>query len=181
LKWVPHLLTCDLKRKRVDLSTELLEILRHEEGSGFHRVITGDESWFYLHYSSNHIWACATDNVRQRASHQIQSEKLMLTVLWSTKGRFVVKWMERCERFNTRYFINENINELAVNLKRRGEFPDKRWYRLHLNNARPRNSHDSVDYIDRQQFVRLPHPPYSPDFAPSDFYRSGNVKQRLAK
>jgi hypothetical protein len=44
LKWVPHILTCDLRRKRVELSAELLEILRHEQGSGFHRIITGDES-----------------------------------------------------------------------------------------------------------------------------------------
>jgi hypothetical protein len=89
--------------------------------------------------------------------------------------------MERGERFNTTCFINEIINELVPNLKRRGGFPDKRWYRLHLDNARPHNSRDSVDYIDRQNVVRLSHPLHSPDLAPGDFYLSANTKQRLAK
>jgi hypothetical protein len=47
----------------------------------FRMVITRDESWFYFDYSCDHICACATDNVPQRASHRIQFEKLILTVL----------------------------------------------------------------------------------------------------
>jgi AraC-like DNA-binding protein len=137
LKWVPHLLTCDLKTKRVELARELLETLRSEEHTCFHRIITGDESWFYLDYSSDHIWTCASDDVPQRVSHQIQSEKLMLTVLWSTRGPIVVGWMERGQSSNTTYVIDEIVSELVRNIKRTWTFPDKRWYRLHLDNARP--------------------------------------------
>jgi hypothetical protein len=89
--------------------------------------------------------------------------------------------VERGERFNTTWFLNEIISELVASLKRRGEVSDRGWYRLHLDNARSHNSRDSVDYIDQQKFVRLPHPPYSPDLAPSDFYLFGNMKQRLVK
>lgn len=44
LKWVSHFLTCDLKRRRLEFLNELLEMLRFEEGTLFHRVITGGES-----------------------------------------------------------------------------------------------------------------------------------------
>jgi hypothetical protein len=69
-----------LKRKRVEVSEELLEILSFEERILFHTVTTGGESRFYLDCSNDHIWARAADDVPQRVSHEIQSEKLMLTV-----------------------------------------------------------------------------------------------------
>jgi hypothetical protein len=76
----------------------------------------------------------------QRVSYQIQSETLILTVLWSTRGLIVVKWIERGQRFNIMYFIDEIISELIRNIKRTWKFLDKRWYRLHLDNARPHTS-----------------------------------------
>jgi hypothetical protein len=181
LKWVPHFLTPVLKRKRVELAKEPLNILRFEERVLFHRIITGDEFWFDLDYSSHHIWTCAHDNVSQRVSHQIQSEKVMLTVFWSTRGLIIVKWMQQDHRFNTTYFIKEVINDLVANLKATGAFPDKKWHRLHLDNPRPGTSQTPLDDIDRYKLVRVPHLPSSPDFAPSDFYLFGCLQGRLAK
>jgi hypothetical protein len=45
--------------------------------------------------------------------------------------------MEQGRRFNPTYFINEIINDLVANLKATGKFPDKKWYRLQLDNAQP--------------------------------------------
>jgi hypothetical protein len=94
LNWPLHFLSCDLKRKRVELAKELLDILPFEEHTLFHSIITGDESHFDLNYSSDHIWTGTTDDVPQRVSRQIQSEKVMLTVLWLTMRPTPVKWME---------------------------------------------------------------------------------------
>jgi histone-lysine N-methyltransferase SETMAR len=181
LEWVPHFLTPNLKRKRVELAKELLDILRFEEHTGFHRILTGDESWLSLDYSSDHISACADDNVPQRVSRQIRSEKVMLAVFRSTRGPILMKWMERVQRFNTTYCINEIIHDLVANLRPTDTFPDKKWYRLHLDNARPHISQDSAEYIERHRLVRVPHPPDSPNLAPSDFYLFGYMKGRRAK
>jgi histone-lysine N-methyltransferase SETMAR len=181
LKLVPHLLTCELKTKRIELAMELLKTLRSEEHTLFHRIITGDESWFCLDYSSDHILTCRSNDIPQWVNHQIQSEKQMLTVLWLTRESMVVKWMRRCQYFNTTYLIDEIISESMRNIKRMWNFPDKRWYRLHLNNARSYNSRSSVEYIDRNKFIRLPHPPYSSDLAPNNFYLFRTLKRRLVK
>ena len=99
----------------------------------------------------------------------------------------VGKGTDHCEvdgaghRFNTMSSINEIIHELVANLKATAKFPDKKWRRLHLDNARPHTSQASVDYIDRHKFVRVSHPPYPPDLAPSDFYRFGCLNGKLAK
>jgi histone-lysine N-methyltransferase SETMAR len=89
--------------------------------------------------------------------------------------------MERGQRFNTTSFIKEIINDLVANLKATYPIPDTKWYRLRLDNDRPHTSQDSVKYIDRHTLVRVPHSPYSPDLAPSDFFLFGHLKGRPAK
>jgi len=46
-------------------------------------------------------------------------------------------------------------------------------------NARP-HVHSSVTrFLEREQFIIMGHPPYSPDLAPSDFWLNDYIKQRL--
>jgi hypothetical protein len=63
-------------------------------------------------------------------------------------------------------------------------FPDqtgqrKRRVCLHMDNVRLHNSRKSLQCVADNKFERIPHPPYSPDIAPSDFSLFGTVKQRL--
>jgi hypothetical protein len=46
-------------------------------------------------------------------------------------------------------------------------------------NARPQTANVSTGYITRNEMKRAPHPPDSPDLAPSDFFLSGDVKRKL--
>jgi hypothetical protein len=96
-------------------------------------------------------------------------------------GSIFVKQMELGHRFKIAYFVNEIINNLIANLKITGKFPDKRSYCLNLDNARYHIAQASIDYIDPHKFVRVPHLPYSPDLAPSDFCLFECLKERLAR
>ena len=51
---------------------------------------------------------------------------------------------------------------------------------LHLDNARVHNSRESTGYLHELPFIKLPHPPYSPDIAPCDFFLFGYLKRKLA-
>jgi hypothetical protein len=70
---------------------------------------------------------------------------------------------------------------LVRKLKVMGKFPNKKRYYLHIDNARPHTSQLSSDYIDHHKFIKILHPPYSPNIAPSDFYLFGKPKNKLAK
>jgi transposase len=50
---------------------------------------------------------------------------------------------------------------------------------LHLDNARPHRSNVATQTATRLGLTILPHPPYSPDIAPSDFYLFGLLKGKL--
>jgi histone-lysine N-methyltransferase SETMAR len=49
----------------------------------------------------------------------------------------------------------------------------------HLDNARLHNSKKSLECIQASKAKRLPHPVYSPDLAPSDFFFFGSLKEKL--
>jgi hypothetical protein len=43
------MLTEELRQKRVDGARTLLDALEVQHRIGFHDIVTGDESWIYLH------------------------------------------------------------------------------------------------------------------------------------
>jgi len=50
---------------------------------------------------------------------------------------------------------------------------------LAIDNARPHTSLKTVEHIANLGWTVLPHPPFSPDLAPSDFHLFGPIKDGL--
>jgi histone-lysine N-methyltransferase SETMAR len=65
----------------------------------------------------------------------------------------------------------------AVRSKWRG-LPSKTVL-LHHDNARPHAAAATIETIQKLNFELLPHPPYSPDLAPSDYHLFGSLKKSL--
>jgi hypothetical protein len=86
LRWVPHMLTMELRQKRVQLSTELLEVLENQQRISFRDIVTGDESWFLQHYDHCQIWCVSADEMPTRVTHTIAAPKSMFTVFLSVRG-----------------------------------------------------------------------------------------------
>jgi hypothetical protein len=47
LRWVPHLLTDDLKAKRKEFAEQMIPYLEAARKDGWKHLVTGDESWFF--------------------------------------------------------------------------------------------------------------------------------------
>jgi transposase len=50
---------------------------------------------------------------------------------------------------------------------------------VHVDNATAHNSRMTRNFFEHNPLKKLPHPPYSPDISPSDFYLFGKVKRAL--
>jgi len=81
--------------------------------------------------------------------------------------------------FNSNYFINEILHPVhKITAPLRKKFQGR--IILHYDNARPHNSKKVDEYLASHHMDRTPHPPFSPDLAPSDFYLFGYIKNLLA-
>jgi histone-lysine N-methyltransferase SETMAR len=77
--------------------------------------------------------------------------------------------------FNAEY-CSDNI--LAVLTQRQPE-EDGRKFVVHADNAGAHTAPKCRTFCETNGLRLAPHPPYSPDLAPSDFFLCGYVKERL--
>ncbi|UYV77386.1 hypothetical protein LAZ67_15000814 [Cordylochernes scorpioides] len=50
---------------------------------------------------------------------------------------------------------------------------------LHVGNARPHTAHVVLQFLAKHSTIQIPHPPYSPDLAPNDFFLYPKLKMNL--
>lgn len=65
----------------------------------------------------------------------------------------------------------------SIKGKRRGKL--RRGVLLHQDNAPVHTSQVAMAAVQECGYELLPHPPYSPDLAPSDYHLFGNLKKHL--
>jgi hypothetical protein len=160
LRWIPHVLTEELGKKRVDLSKELLQLLESQHRFGFRDTVTGDKSWFLQNYEPWQIWCLSGDEVPKRVSRTIATPKKMLTVFLGLDGVVFTDWLPDGERFNSDYFCIHVLQTLAEILPRgRGAHPARPIG--HCDDATPHRAARTKQCFVDSKFDHAPQPPSS--------------------
>jgi transposase len=179
LRWVPHTLNADQKNERMSLSSQLLAILQQEQQIEFERVLTGDESWFFLYYPPDSAWAVSRDALPERVKQTIDTEKCLISVFWSVNAIHSLVDVPKGMKYNTTFFYDTVMPGIIGDITSHSRRKTLKNFFLHMDNATPHNSKQSQECIQASRAQRLPHPAYSPDLAPSDFFLFGYLKEKL--
>ena len=169
----PHVLGPVGKRIRIKHADELCTRLRAK--NTWPRIVTGDETWLYLRNDNTAEWVFPWDTRGTRTEHCVGDLKIMLSVFWSTSGFHLVRFSSRETSINSAFFI-QCLTDLYASLP---QTPRGKYF-LHVDNAPSHRSKASRKAMQDIGFVILPHPPYSPDLAPSDFYLFGHLKRVIS-
>jgi histone-lysine N-methyltransferase SETMAR len=181
-RWVPHELTEQCKKERVEICRENLAKLE----SGQWRmcdIISGDETWIY-HRSigskqSNMAW-CTEDQAPATVVRRSQYDhKNMFVIFFRTTGPELIHMVEGGNSITGDYYKNNCLKYLFNNIKRKRPKSGLHGIKLHHDNARPHQSNDIKTYLHEQGVSVIRHPPYSPDLAPADFWLFGYLKRQL--
>jgi histone-lysine N-methyltransferase SETMAR len=171
-------LTAEQKRIRLGRFRELLHVLSVQMARQWHDIVTLDESWIYLYRAHDLMWMAPGEIVPDRERQIVKSPTLMLTIVWNPSG------IPHCESPSKGWQIQRTVlyeqypySYLRLEKTGRGKGPNKLW--VHANNARPHNAQVSTDFIAFNPMKQAPHPPYSPDLAPTDFFLFGDVTRKL--
>ena len=100
-KWVPHELTDTIRKQRASGACDLLAQLRGLGPIQADRVVTGDQSWIYLHNQPDGCWLPAGEARPSRARRTIADEKVMATVLFSCRRLLVVNFLPADQTFDS--------------------------------------------------------------------------------
>mgnify|MGYP003546937451 CR=1 FL=1 len=182
-RWVPRLLNNDQKANRKSACQELLQLV-HDLGEAFwSRIVTVDETWlpFYLPETKEQSrqWCRPGDRPPLKAKTVPSAGKVMVTVFWDCDGIIHIDYLPKGVTINSAYYTNLLDKDLrkALKNKRRGKLSSIPL--LQQDNARPHTAKLTVSTVQRLGWTLLPHPPYSPDLAPSDYHLFSALKKPL--
>lgn len=181
-RWVPKALQEHHLIQRAELSLATLTKMEANEDDFFKRCVTGDETWIYQFDPENKIQSKewhprgTTGPVKFKAERSVK--KVMATIFWDSKGVILIDFLEGQKTVTSSYY-EEVLKKLKTSLakKRRGKLHSQILF--HHDNA-PAHSSRAVKALLREfRWQTLPHPPYSPDLAPSDFFLFPKLKEHL--
>lgn len=180
-RWVPRQLTDDQKRARLDISRYLLS--RYDDEPDFiDRIVTQDETWVH-HFDpeskkQSMQWKHPGSPPPKKFKRVPSAGKVMASIFWDSQGIIMIDYLAQGRTINGAYYADE-LRRLRQEIvrKRRGKLTQ--GVLLLHDNAPAHTSQVAMSAATDCGFEILPHPPYSPDLAPSDFYLFPKLKTKL--
>ncbi|KAL4121904.1 hypothetical protein QTP88_014324 [Uroleucon formosanum] len=148
-RWVPKMLTEEMKQNRVEICRQLLLRFDRERENFLNIIVTGDESWVHHYDPENKRQSMEfhhkTSPAPKKFKIQASAGKVMLTVFWDSKA---------CQTKFNPTFASSRQRETSL-------------------------QPCTMTAIESLGFQVIPHPPYSPDLAPCDFFLFPKLKEHL--
>ena len=173
--WVPRLLTADQKKERADCCKHLLRVEANDD-LFFEKIVTMDETWIYQFdpepKNAPMQWKRPSSPPPKKTKVTQSSGKVMLSCIWDCEG------MEK-EKTITEEYYSRLLKRLRSELVRRRRGKLRNGVLLLHDNAPAHRARQAIETADQCGYDILPHPPYSPDLAPSDFFLFPNLKKLI--
>ena len=168
--WVLHELKPRDVERRFCMSEMLME--RHKKKSFLHRIVTGDEKW--IHYDKpkrKKSYVKPVQPAKSTAKPDIRDAKVMLCIWWDKKGALYYELLKPGENINREHYRTQLIRLKRAIAEKRPEYATRHKAIIrHHDNARPHVAIPVKNYLENSGWEVLPHPPYSPDLASSDYH-----------
>ena len=183
-RWVPHLLTDEQKRQRVKVAKKLLQMFPKYDKKQFANVVTGDETW--VHYFepvrkvSNKIWATKHSKRPIIAKRSLSTKKVLYAIFFSGEGVAIKVPVKKGKGITGKYYKDVVLKKLKKYYQKRRPATGFKHVRLLHDNAPAHTSAIVTAFLKKEKVTVLPHPPYSPDLAPCDFFLFPKLKAFLA-
>ena len=178
-KWIPHQLNEKQENRRFEICSSL--IIRNQIDPFLSRIITCDEKWvLYDNRRRSAQWLDGDEKPKQMPKPNLHPKKTMITVWWYSGGIIHYNFLQPGESITAQSYCNE-IEEMHQKLLQKQPARVKRKGTILLHdNARPHVSRLTAQKLHDLKYEVLPHPAYSPDLSPSDYYMFKHMDAFLA-
>jgi len=181
-EFMPRLLSVDQKQQQLDVCLALKENAANDP-SFLLTVIMGDETWVYAYdpetKTQSSQWK-SPGSPRLKKARQVRSNiKSMLVCFFDQKGTVHKEFVPPDQTVNAAFSV-EVLRWLRENVRRKrpDQWQNNTWL-LHHDNAPAHAALLTQRFLTNNNMTVVPHPPYSPDLAPSDFSLFSKLKMKL--
>lgn len=167
--WVPHQLTEINKQNRLNHTLSLLA--RNKNEPFLDRLVTGDEKWvLYNNIHRKRTWKTVGESAESVPKAGLHPIKVLLSIWWDCRGIIHFELLPRGETITAEKYCEQLTRLNAALHQKRPGLINRKGIVFHQDNARPHVALKTLQKLRDLEWEILPHPPYSPDIAPSDFY-----------
>lgn len=167
--WIPHNLSHEQKCMRIMISNA--NLIRHTKVPFWKKIVTSDEKWILYENPDRHgQWLSKGEIPIPTPRRPIHGKKCMLCVWWDWKG--IVYWevLDYGQTVDSNYYCQQLDRLADALLHTRSALVNRQGVILLHDNAKPHTSKVTQQKIRKLGYEVLPHPAYSPDISPSDYY-----------
>jgi len=172
-KFVPRLLTEDQRQSQLAVCQDLKRELQNDPDF-LSRVITGDESWCYGYdpesKQTSSQWKTPSSPWPKKIRQVRSKVKTMLICFFDIQGIVHREFVPRGQTVNQEFYLGvlkglrERVRRTRPELWRTGK-----WL-IHHDDAAAHMALRICQFLTSQGMTLVPHPPYSPNLAPADFF-----------
>ena len=187
-KFVPRILTPELKHARIQMCEMNLQMLR-DDPYLIDKIVSGDKSWFAVFdpekKSASAQWKTPEERRPQKALRSRSVRKTMLTCFYDSSGTILTHFLPMGETTDTDMYLHilgllkERIRRKRPHLwKKPDKDANRPFYLLH-DNASSHTATLTLALLGESGIQMINHPPYSPNLAPCDFCLFPTLKNIL--
>ncbi|UYV71504.1 hypothetical protein LAZ67_8003523 [Cordylochernes scorpioides] len=181
-KIFPRILTEEQKEVRMDVCKNMVKMTRPDP-EWMQKIITGDETWVYQYDTEtkrqSSQWIERGEPKPKKARFTKSKVNTLLVTFFCINGLVHHEFIPFGRTINQEVYLGimRRLRE-SVRLKRPERWQNNEWI-LHVDNARPHTAHVVLQFLAKHSTIQIPHPPYSPDLAPNDFFLYPKLKMKL--
>ncbi len=183
-RFVPKDLNEDQCHEHMQICQENLDSLKADDHF-ISKIVTGDKSWtavLELQTKQASLEWLPKGTISDRPSKvraQRGEKKSMFTIFFDQRGPILSEFKEQNDTVTSKTYI-EVMQTLCERLRRkRPDLWRDQSFIIHHDNASPHTATPTADFLASHNTKLLPHPPYSPDLVPADYFLFGRLKSEI--
>jgi len=181
-RWVPHDLTPYQKQERVRICRDNLAKFQNESWRRCD-IVTGDETWVYHRKikkkAENAAWIGPGEKPKTTTKRGRFEAKTLFSIFFRASGPLWVHAVEADDGIDADYYIKNCLKPIIHEIHLQRLDTGTKGIKLLYDNARAHTASEVKNFLKDESLAVMPHPPYSPDLSPCDFWLFGYLKEHL--
>ena len=182
-RWVPHNLSEEQKRGRVDWCTHMLRKFDRGRSPRVWDIVTGDDTWLYQYdpetKQQSAMWVFPDENPPVKFKRNRRAFKQMIACFFVKFGHVATIPFEDRKTATADWYVIHCLPKVFQAWCTLSPQTGVRGLLLHQDNASVHTAAVTLDFLAASDVQLVTHPPYSPDLAPCNWFLFPSAKRQL--
>ena len=184
MRWMPHCLTFPQKAARLQMVDTNLATYELSDPRRLLEIVTGDETWIQfkppIRKQDGEVWLKKGEVLLAVCVSDFRTPKVLYCIFFDGLGPVAQIPVPKGQTLTGQFYADVVLPEVEKFYLKLRPRTGARGLKILHDNARPHKSLAVRQKIQDMGMHEVPHPPYSPNIAPCDFWLFRKLKDNLS-